>query len=139
MKQARDGLTLDVREIANMSLEDIRDAWRARYGQSPQLRSAELLGLMLAYRIQADDAGGVASDLRRNLRRPAASPGLSALRPGTRLSREWQGVRHEVVVEADGKLSWSGERYASLSHVARAITGTRWNGPRFFGLREAQE
>ena len=51
----------------------------------------------------------------------------------------WQGVRHEVVVEADGTLSWSGERYASLSHVARAITGTRWNGPRFFGLREGAQ
>ncbi len=94
-----------------------------------------MLALMLAYRIQADQAGGVSVDLRRSLRRPASSPGMSALRPGTRLSREWQGVRHEVVVEADGKLSWSGERYASLSHVARAITGTRWNGPRFFGLR----
>lgn len=58
------------------------------------------------------------------------------LTPGTKLSREWQGVRHEVVVEPDGKLVWSDRRYTSLSQVARAITGTRWNGPRFFGLRE---
>ena len=121
--------------IADMELDELRRDWSRRYGQPPQLRSAELLGLMLAYRIQADQAGGVSADLRRDLRRPASSPGMTALRPGTKLSREWQGVRHEVIVEGDGKLSWSGERYASLSQVARAITGTRWNGPRFFGLR----
>ena len=121
--------------IANMELDELRQEWSRRYGQPPQLRSAELLGLMLAYRIQADQAGGVSADLRRNLRRPASSPGMTALRPGTKLSREWQGVRHEVIVEADGRLSWSDGKYASLSQVARAITGTRWNGPRFFGLR----
>ena len=51
--------------------------------------------------------------------------------------REWQGQRHEVEVHEDGAVTYQGERYASLSEVARAITGTRWNGPRFFGLRGA--
>jgi len=54
-------------------------------------------------------------------------------RPGTRLVREWQGRVHEVVVLDEGFL-WSGKRHGSLSEIARAITGTRWSGPRFFGL-----
>lgn len=91
---------------------------------------------MLAWRIQAGREGGMNTDTRRALRRPTASPGLTCLTPGTRLMREWKGVRHEVTVEGDGRLRWGEEIYASLSEVARAITGTRWNGPRFFGLRE---
>ena len=58
------------------------------------------------------------------------------LTPGALLSREWKGVRHEVTVAPDGQLHWEGGKYRSLSEVARAITGVRWNGPRFFGLRE---
>jgi hypothetical protein len=59
------------------------------------------------------------------------------LRPGTVLGREWQGEMHRVVVLADG-FSWNGKTYPSLSKVVRAITGTRWNGPKFFGLRKRQ-
>ena len=54
--------------------------------------------------------------------------------PGTRLTREWKGVSHEVEVIRDGYIH-AGARYRSLSEVARTITGSRWNGPRFFGLR----
>lgn len=140
MKYVDETESLPVNQLTTLSFDQLRIEWRRRYGPPPQLRSVELLALMLAYRIQADQAGGVSVELRRNLRRTSSSPGLSPLRPGTKLSREWQGIRHDVVVEADGQLSWSGGRYASLSHVARAITGTRWNGPRFFGLRaEAAE
>ena len=59
-----------------------------------------------------------------------------SLKPGTLLRREWQGVLHTVEALNEG-FAWSGATYKSLSEVARAITGTRWNGPRFFGLREA--
>jgi hypothetical protein len=65
--------------------------------------------------------------------RGAAEPSIS-LRPGTRLVREWQGVTHNVFIHADG-IEWRGQRYRSLSVVARKITGARWSGPRFFGLR----
>ena len=58
----------------------------------------------------------------------------SRLRPGTRLVREWRGVTHMVLIHADG-IEWRGQRYRSLSVVARKITGARWSGPRFFGLR----
>jgi len=58
-----------------------------------------------------------------------------SLRPGTRLVREWRGVTHMVLIHADG-IEWRGQRYRSLSVVARKITGARWSGPRFFGLRQ---
>jgi hypothetical protein len=57
------------------------------------------------------------------------------LQAGVRLAREWRGVRHEVEVLEGGVILYQGSRYDSLSSVARAITGVRWNGPRFFGLR----
>jgi hypothetical protein len=59
-------------------------------------------------------------------------------RPGTILVREWQGTTHHVTVVADGFI-WNGGSHSSLSGIARAITGTKWNGPRFFGLREAND
>ena len=71
----------------------------------------------------------------RSRRRKRAPARLIA---GTRLCREWQGVEHIVTVLHDGGFDWQGRRYASLSAVARAITGTRWNGPLFFGLRSGK-
>ena len=71
---------------------------------------------------------------RRLLSGGAAGP-EALLSEGTVITREWKGVRHEVEI-ADGGFIYRGERWKSLSEVARTITGTRWNGPRFFGLRE---
>ena len=71
------------------------------------------------------------------IRRAAARPNpysRSPCRPGTRLVREWRGVTHMVLIHADG-VEWRGQRYRSLTLVARKITGARWSGPRFFGLR----
>jgi Protein of unknown function (DUF2924) len=67
----------------------------------------------------------------------ARAYGYSIMRPpqGTILAREWQGRMHRIAVLADG-FAWNGKIYASLSKIAFAITGTRWNGPRFFGLRD---
>jgi hypothetical protein len=65
----------------------------------------------------------------------APLPQASSVRPGTLLVREWDGVLHRVMALDEG-FAWNGTSYRSLSEVARAITGTRWNGPRFFGLRE---
>jgi hypothetical protein len=90
---------------------------------------------MLAWRIQVAAFGGLDVETRRRLRRASAPTPLSpAPTPGTRIAREWKGVAHEVEVVADGFL-YDGHRFTSLSEVARAITGARWNGPRFFGLR----
>jgi hypothetical protein len=107
-----------------------------------------LLFRILAYRLQADQLGDLDADSRRLLDRigSGSSEGIdrlladlnrarTELRPGTLLTREWDGHLQRVMVLADG-FAWNGRTYRSLSKVAFAITGSRWNGPRFFGLRD---
>lgn len=130
---------VDCATLGELGLEPLRAIWRERFGPPPALRSPEILSLMLAWRIQAAREGGLDGELRRTIRRPASAPVATALTPGTRLTREWQGVRHEVVVEPDGRFRHQDQLHRSLSQVARKITGSRWNGPRFFGLRAAEE
>lgn len=133
-------VTAMVRGFAAMGLEALRAEWRARYGAPPTLRSAPLLRYLLAWRVQADALGGLDARLVQAIRaaaRPGAQP-RRTLDVGARLAREWQGKLHEVEVVAGGYLH-QGRRHRSLSAIARAITGTRWNGPRFFGLREERE
>ena len=91
---------------------------------------------MLAWRLQAEVLGGLDSETRRLLGRrgPVRMEGLE-LGAGAILRREWQGRVVEVLVERDG-FCWEGKTYRSLSAAATAIAGTRWNGPRFFGLRQ---
>lgn len=127
----------EVLALQHLDLEGLRSEWRARFGPPPTFRSARLLRLHLAWRIQAHEFGGIAPELRRQLKRKGAPrpEGLS-LGAGAVLRREWQGRLVEVVVEERGFL-WNGTAYKSLSAAATAIAGTRWNGPRFFGLRKA--
>jgi hypothetical protein len=91
----------------------------------------------IAYEVQAKVFGGLPARTRRALRDAAKAHGRSGVSKlpsrGTRLVREWNGALHEVEVLEDGYL-WRGARHRSLSAIARAITGTRWSGPRFFGL-----
>ena len=125
----------DVRALEAMGLEALRAEWRARFGATPGLRSVPLLRRLLAWRIQADAFGDLDTDTRRQLRSTATPrPVDRRVRSGARITREWQGQRYEVEVVEGGFLH-AGSRYKSLSEVAKAITGTRWNGPRFFGLR----
>ena len=125
----------EVAALEGLGLDALRAQWRERFGAPPALRSPELLALMLAWRIQAARHGGLDAETRRALRRPASKQAAPAPSGGTRLVREWQGAAHEVVVMNDGGFLYMGERHKSLSQIARAITGVRWNGPRFFGLR----
>ncbi len=128
----------EVGALARLDLEGLRAVWLQRFGPAPRLRSVELLGLCLAWRIQAQTQGGLDTDTRRTLARtgPVRMEGLE-LGIGTRLTRNWKGKTVEVVVEDNG-FRWDGQTFASLSAAASAIAGTRWNGPRFFGLREAR-
>jgi Protein of unknown function (DUF2924) len=91
----------------------------------------------IAYDLQVKAFGGLSGRTRRTLRAAAKADGRFSLSRlpsrGTRLVREWHGTRHEVEVLEDGYL-WRGARHRSLSAIARAITGTKWSGPRFFGL-----
>lgn len=132
-------LAKEVEALEGLDLEGVRAAWRARFGPPPKLRSVEFLRLCLAWRLQALHHGGIESDLRRQLRnsRRVQAEGLE-LGVGARIRREWQGRTVEVVVAEDG-FRWDGNLYPSLSAVATAIAGCRWNGPRFFGLRKPRQ
>ena len=127
-------LETEVRALQHLDLEGLQSAWSQRWETSPTLRSPELLRHILAWRIQAEALGGLDAEMRRRLRSSTVKVKAPALRPGVRLTREWKGERHEVEV-VEGGYAYAGAVHKSLSPIARAITGARWNGPRFFGMR----
>ena len=117
--------------------------WLRLYRTKPPAQiGRNLLMAAVAYRLQEQILGGLKPELRRQLRaiagraRHGGEPALAAprLKPGTKLLRDWQGHTHEVLVGENGFL-WQQAQYRSLSQIARAITGTRWSGPVFFGLK----
>jgi hypothetical protein len=132
-------MTEEIQKLDAMDLRALRQVWLERFGRVPRLRSPELLRLSIAWRLQAARHGGLDAETRRRLRAVGTSRLADPrLRPGTRLVKEWLGRKHEVVV-GDKDFAYSARRYRSLSVIAREITGTRWNGPRFFGLRDERE
>jgi hypothetical protein len=123
-------------EIGSMELDQLREVWRERYGAPPALRSLPIMRMQLAWRVQAEAFGGLDRDTRRALARTGATDAEGKhLGIGARLTRNWKGRQVEVVVEEQG-FRWQDQLYPSLSAAATAIAGSRWNGPRFFGLRE---
>jgi hypothetical protein len=129
-----------------MSVNELKTEWQAIFDAPAPNNSRTFLESRLAYRIQELTYGGpdkqtrrlldlLADEVEGTLTRKAqiADPRNPVV--GTKLIREWDGTAHTVTVLKDG-FDWAGQRYKSLSAVARAITGTRWNGYRFFGLRE---
>jgi hypothetical protein len=142
-RSAHRSLTEELSELGGLDPTILKQRWRALYGNEPPKRiSSSLLIQALAYRLQETTLGGLKSATRRLLERVAEAredrptpPALATkASPGSVLIREWHGVSHRVTVLDDGVLL-RGARYRSLSAVARQITGTRWSGPRFFGLR----
>ena len=133
----------EVRAVAGLDLSALRAAWRSRWGALPKFRSRDMLVRAMAYKIQAEAFGDAPAPLRRKAAEYAAkfaadrkftpAPGPN-LKPGSSLVREWKGVRHEVAV-TEGGFAYAGKPYRSLSKVAQAITGTKWNGLVFFGLK----
>jgi hypothetical protein len=124
-------------EIGLMDLEQLREFWRRRYGAPPPLRSVPIMRMQLAWRVQAEAFGGLDQETRRALARTGSVEAEGKhLGIGARLSRTWKGRQVEVVVEEQG-FRWNEQVFPSLSAAATAIAGSRWNGPRFFGLRDA--
>ena len=129
-----------ITELAALKVIELRQRWQAWLGEPPPpCQSGRVLRMLLAWRLQEQRFGGfslAAQRLLRELAKPSASrPAKMAsatLKRGTLLTREWKGVMHRVQV-LDRGFVHDGVVYASLSEVARAITGTRWSGPRFFG------
>ena len=127
------------------SLDTLRREWRRIYHCEPPRISRDLLLRGIAYRRQELMHGGLGKTTRRKLKtlakmfrttgRVGPDPGL-ALKPGARLVREWHGRTHTITVSEDG-FEYAGTSYASLTKIAKKITGAHWSGPRFFGLARA--
>lgn len=128
-------LEKEVEALERLDLFQLRAAWAEQFGPAPRFRSVELFRLMLAWRMQAAVAGGLDPATRKALRSSGTVVAEGQeLGVGATLRRQWQGS--EVTVEVvDGGFAWEGRTFRSLSAVATAIAGTRWNGPKFFGLR----
>jgi hypothetical protein len=130
----------DVETLRSLGKDELRARWTKMFGKAPPpALTKDLLGRMIAWRIQEQFYGGhdkaTLKLFDRLARGGTTKPSIEPrLRPGTVLMREHRGVRHTVTVTPDGFV-WQDESFSSLSAVARAITGTSWNGRRFFGLR----
>jgi hypothetical protein len=130
----------EINRIASLKLAEVRVEWQRRFGKVPPRQlSRDLLVRQLAWDIQEKAFGGHDAATRKLLKAYGRQEAdkvvlFRRLKPGTTVIREYQGVRHIVTI-AEGGFVWEGKAYASLSAIARAITGARWNGPRFFGLR----
>ena len=126
-----------VAEFETLDLEGLRTCWRERYGAPPRLRSEPIMRQLLAWRVQTQVLGGLDAETRKVFSRsgPVQAEGKH-LGVGARLTRIWKGREVTVVVEEEG-FRWEGEVFPSLSAAATAIVGSRWNGPRFFGLRDS--
>jgi len=142
-----------IAHLRGLDLKGLRSRWQSVFQKpAPDHLTGHLLFAVIAYRLQADRFGDLAHEMRQVLDRTnakEAGPVTSArlanldqkrteLSPGTVLVREWDRQSQRVMVMADG-FAWNGQTYDSLSKVAFAITGTKWNGPRFFGLRNKQD
>jgi hypothetical protein len=127
----------ELTRIGALSLDELRQLWRIMTRQNaPKALSRDLLARMIAYRVQEQALGKLSRETRKLLARLArgeAEP-VRHLKVGTVMVREHNGELHEVMV-VPGGFSWRDKTFASLSAIALAITGTSWNGPRFFGLR----
>jgi hypothetical protein len=130
-------LEAELDRIAALGLDEVRALWREMtQHNAPKALSRDLLARMIAYRVQEQRLGKHGREMRKLLDRFAkggAEP-VRHLKVGTVMVREHQGTLHEVMV-VPGGFCWQDKTYPSLSTIAQAITGTSWNGPRFFGLR----
>lgn len=132
---SRTEIAAEIRALERLDLAGLRTAWADRYGPPvPRLRSRELLGLTLAWRIQAQAFGGLDTGVKRKLKDEKLPQKARVEVPiGTVLVREWKGVPQSVRRTPTG-FEWRGRSYRSLTAAARAISGGVWSGPKFFGL-----
>ena len=140
-------LEVEIAALPKMNLAQLQAKWRRVLKQAPPPHvRKQLLVPLLAYKLQEQAYGGLKPEVKRRLRELAANFHRDSrktaaqrrdplrIKPGTRLIRQWEGQTHHVTVGEAG-FEYNGERYKSLSAIARLITGTRWSGPLFFGLK----
>ena len=122
--------------LPSRSSAELRELWTKLTGGPVPRISPSLLRLALAWAIQARAQGGLSRIAQQRLAQIASAKTRTApAQAAMRLVRTWNGVAHVVVVGEDQVIRWNGREWRSLSEVARAITGTRWSGPAFFGLK----
>jgi hypothetical protein len=140
----------EIARLRDLDLKALRVRWRNTFGKpAPEHLTRYLLFRIIAYRLQADRFGDLDAETLKVIKQAAGQEGPASVSktlarldqrrfappPGTVLVREWDRKSHRVMVMPDG-FAWNGETFDSLSEIAFAITGTKWNGPRFFGLRD---
>jgi hypothetical protein len=150
-RQDTASIDIEIAHLRDLDVRALRVRWQGVTGRAaPTHVPKHLLFSMLAYRLQADALGGLDATSVQLLKRAASASSMSEVMPltakldqrnqellqGAIQKREWNGQHHRVMVVANG-FAWEGKTYDSLSKIAFVITGTKWNGPRFFGLRAA--
>jgi hypothetical protein len=137
MSRQREKLDADLAALATTSPAQLRKRWVTVTMLPVPRISPAMLRLALAYELQAKALGGLSRASQQRLDQAAAAKTQTrSTAPGMRLVREWQGKVHIVTINETGEVEWNGRTWRSLSEVARAITGTRWSGPAFFGLKD---
>ena len=136
-------LDAKVVDLAKLSIANLRAVWLECVGQLPPKRmSRDLMVRGIAYKLQEHRFGGLSKSALRTIARLQQTQEFSdksqpvrsiSMKPGSKLIRDWRGTTHTVLV-LDNGYEWQGELYRSLTHIANAITGAHWSGPRFFGL-----
>lgn len=138
-------MEMDLEALSGATLAEIKEKWLKAFGtDAPGSMSRKLMIRALAHELQSRTLGRLKPKVRKQLMRviepenpQPGKPNAPPLQPGMRLLREWRGVCHCVDVTDDG-FRWNNQTWGSLSAIARAITGVRWNGPLFFGLRQQE-
>lgn len=153
-KTSNDRQATVLRQVAGLetlSMEQLREQWRMLFGSEPPVYSSSFMKKRLAYRLQEIAFGGLSEEAKdkmkvileengydkrggKRVKKPSAKSNMPII--GTRLIREWNGKRYEVIV-VKGGFDYAGRKYKSLTSITKAITGTHWNGPAFFGLRSS--
>lgn len=137
MSTRRDRLDVELAALATLSPAQLREQWAKVTGRVLPRVSPALLRLALGYELQVRALGGLSRVTRQRLTQVAAEKTRTrSTTPGMRLVREWHGTVHIVTIGEDGAICWKDREWKSLSEIARTITGTRWSGPAFFGLKQ---
>jgi hypothetical protein len=141
-----DNVESEIARLPELTLSELRARWGQLYGRAaPTSFRRKFLAKAIAYQMQVEANGGLSEAIKRRLRDIAEAAGNGTfdaamvgprIKPGTRLIRTWHGNTHGVTA-LDAGFAWNGETYSSLSSIAKAITGTNWNGWTFFGLKGA--